>query len=89
VDLHRRLWAGRPGERLGAAPRLARHLDAPAPEVVGELELDRRVLDPEHVLDQLGKAGRPATGVTAEDRLDRISLRIVGSVMCQARIPSH
>ena len=41
MDLHRDLGARRAGERLGAAPRLPGNLDAPAAEIVGELELDR------------------------------------------------
>jgi len=43
-------------------------------KVIADLELDRGDLEPAHVVNQLGEAARPATGLPALDRLERIAL---------------
>src|SRR5262245_55129251 len=63
-SFRRRGWTA---QRLGATARLPRDLDAPFGEVVLDLDLDRRELDPEHLVDQLGEAGRPPACLPAED----------------------
>src|SRR5439155_19172518 len=72
---------GRTGERFRARRGLAGHLDGPVGEVVGDLEGDRRVLDPAHLADRLGEFSRPAAGLTPEDRLQRPTLRLVGALV--------
>jgi hypothetical protein len=69
------------GQRLGAPPGLPGNLDAPPGEVVVDLELDRGELDTTHVVDQLGECARPAAGVAAEDRLERLALALVGPLV--------
>src|SRR5215207_1657781 len=54
-------------------------LDAPPGELVVDLELDRGILDPPHVIDQLGERGGPAAGLAAEDRPERLALTPVGA----------
>src|SRR5206468_10455860 len=46
-------------------------------EIVGDLELDLRRLHTEHLSELGGEAGRPASRLTAEDRLHRLLLALV------------
>src|SRR5438067_2281699 len=71
----------RTAQRFRAPPGPAGHLDGPVGEVVGDLEGDRRVLDPAHLADRLGEFSRPAAGLTPEDRLQRPTLRLVGALV--------
>jgi hypothetical protein len=58
----RSLRSGRAGERLRAPLHLAGDLGPLPSEIVCDLELDGRGLEPAHLLHQLGEAGRPAAG---------------------------
>jgi hypothetical protein len=50
-------------------------------QVVVDLELDRRELDAAHVVDQLGERRGPSARLPAEDRLERLTLGLVGALV--------
>src|SRR5262249_35741745 len=59
----------------------ARNLDAPAGEILVDLELDRRVFDPAHLVDQLGEPCGPAAGLAAPDGPDRLALVLIPTLI--------
>ena len=61
------------------ASNLARNGRAPGGEVGRDFELDRRELDAAHLGDFLRELSRPAAGLAAEDRLQRLALLRVGA----------
>src|SRR5215207_7794294 len=75
------LRARRPDQRVSTAPCLSGHLHAPVGEVVGDLELDRGVLDPSYFVDQLGEAGGPSARLSTKDRLERRALVLIRSLV--------
>src|SRR5262249_18570542 len=66
---------------LGPCRRLAGNLGRPVGEVVGDLERDRDVLDPADLADRAGELPGPAPSLTAEDRLQRLALALVGALV--------
>src|SRR5204863_5848317 len=69
--------AGRPREKLGAPFRPARDAEPPGAQVVVDLEVDRRELHPQHLIEVLGEEARPPPGLSAEDRRERLPLALI------------
>src|SRR5579884_162547 len=71
----------RASQRLPACRHSARDLRPPVGQVAGNLELDRDVLDPTELAEHGGELPGPATGLAAEDRLQRLALPLIGALV--------
>src|SRR5438552_7057200 len=75
------LGCRRARQRLCASGDLAGDRRAPVGEIVGDLELDRDVLDPSHLADHVRELAGPAARLPAEDRLQACALGVVGALV--------
>ena len=93
MELHPLTLRGcRAGQCLGASIDLAGNLDSPGGKVVCDLELDRYVLDPANLADELRELAWPAARLPAEDDLQRVALVVVCTLVDEhpnrhARLP--
>src|SRR5512143_871736 len=69
----------RPAERVRLRLHLAGNRRAPGPEIVRHLELDRDEVDAAELGDTPRELRGPASGLAAEDRLQRVALPGVGA----------
>src|SRR5439155_20165017 len=77
----------RPGQGFRAADDPARDLRPPVRQVAGDLDRDRDELEAAHLREKCCKAGRPAAGLAAEDRLQRRALLLVGPLVDEEAHP--
>jgi hypothetical protein len=50
-------------------------------EVIGDLEIDWRELDPAYLVDEFGEAGGPTPCLSANDCLERLALAFIGALV--------
>jgi hypothetical protein len=79
VDLHALTrQRRRTGQCLSPRLHSSGNPGAPPFKIIRHLELNGSELDSPHVPDELGESCRPATSLTTEDNLQRLSLALVG-----------
>jgi hypothetical protein len=72
---------GRPGQRLRSPPDPAGNFCLPVGQIIGEFKRDRDEFDAAQIPNGGGKAGRPASSLARKNRLERLPLPFVGSLI--------